>query len=163
MNPALDDESLNKGPGIIPGAEIQRFSKEINTFSMIILDSNQRDGLKLEEIKEFREDGVSVKSIGSSINDVLLCINGVPALLGPFQKLKDISNELDRLDILHPVAKRTYLKCFPDLLKDYAISEQPGVVAGAGSIDVVIADGSSDDRKDGIRDSLLPADEGAQI
>ena len=45
----------------------------------------------------------------------------------------------------------------PDLLKDYAISEQPGVVASCGSINAV-APGV-----DGIRDSLLHTNERAQI
>ena len=165
IEPCLEmtESLMSKDPGIIPGAEIQRFSRDDNTFGILILKPGQRPGLKLDKIKEFREDGVSIKSIGSSIKDVLLCINDVPALIGTYQKLKDIANELNRLDTLHPVAKRTYLKCFPDLLKDYAISEQPGAVAGGGSIDVLVADDSSDDRTDGIRESLLPADSGAQI
>ncbi len=145
---------MNKDPSIIPGAEIQRFSSENSAVGLLILRAGQRPGLKLDEIKEYSCEGVSVNGIDSSINDVLLCINDAPALIGPYQKLKDIAMELNQLDILHPVAKRTYLKCFPDLLKDYAISEQPGAVSGGGA---------KADRTAGIRDSLLPADDGAQI
>ena len=72
IEPCLEmtESLMSKDPSIIPGAEIQRFSKEMNTYAMIILKQNQRPGLKLDEIKEFREDGVPVKSIGSSIKDV---------------------------------------------------------------------------------------------
>lgn len=146
----MTESFMSKDPSEIPGAEIQRFSTEVDTLGMIILKEDQSQKLKLSKVEELDE---------TTSTEVLLCINDAPALIGPYKKLKDISTELNKFEFLNPTAKRTYLKCFPDLLKGYAISEQPGVIAGAGSIDVVIADGDGG----GIRDSLLPAEEAMHL